>query len=344
MWLRRRRFSTPTHLFFATPIDGVTALPKRWKVLVSAPYLLTCIDRFLPWFSDHDIEAVIPSVEERLGEADLLGLVGDIDGVVCGDDRFTAAVLDRAPRLKVISKWGTGIDSIDSEAADRLDILVCRTPGAFTDPVADSVLGYILAFARGIPWATQDLRTGSWFKRPGRALNECVVGVVGVGNIGTAVAERARAFGMTVLGNDLEALDADWTARVGVEQVALEELLGRADFVSLNCDLNPSSHHLMGTEQFASMKPTAVVINTARGPIIQESVLIQALEQGDVGGAALDVFENEPLSSESPLRSMENVLLAAHNANSSPAAWERVHENTLKNLYAGLIEPRRRDA
>ncbi|MED5198223.1 MAG: dihydrofolate reductase, partial [Gemmatimonadota bacterium] len=99
-------------------------MPKRWKVLVSAPYMLTCIDRFLPWFADHDIEPVIPSVEERLEEADLFGLVEDIDGAVCGDDRYTATVLDRAPNLKVISKWGTGIDSIDSEAAERLAIIV----------------------------------------------------------------------------------------------------------------------------------------------------------------------------------------------------------------------------
>ena len=319
-------------------------MPKRWKVLVSAPYMLTCIDRFLPWFADHDIEPVIPSVEERLEEADLFGLVGDIDGAVCGDDRYTATVLDRAPNLKVISKWGTGIDSIDSEAAERLAIIVSRTPGAFTEPVADSVLGYLLSFARCIPWSTQDLRDGRWFKRPGRALNECVLGVVGVGDIGTAVSERARAFDMTVLGADIKALDTAWSARVGVEEVTLNELLGRADFVSLNCDLNPTSYHLMGKEQFASMKPTAVVINTARGPLVEEDALIDALESGEIGGAGLDVFEDEPLSPESPLCRMENVLLSAHSANSSPTAWERVHDNTLKNLYAGLTEPQRRDA
>ena len=319
-------------------------MAKRWKVLVSAPYMLTCIDRFLPWFEEHDIEPVLPSVEERLEESDLFEVIGDIDGAVCGDDRFTATVLDRAPKLKVISKWGTGIDSIDSEAAKRIGILVYRTPGAFTNPVADSVLGYVLSFARGIPWATEDLRNGSWFKHPGRALNECILGVVGVGDIGMAVSERARSFGMKVLGNDTKPLDTAWCARVQVQEVSISELLTQADFVSLNCDLNSTSHHLMGVKQFASMKPSAVVINTARGPIIDEAALILALKRREIAGAALDVFEHEPLSTESPLRDMENVLLAAHNANSSPTAWEKVHENTLKNLYDGLREPRRRDA
>jgi D-3-phosphoglycerate dehydrogenase len=319
-------------------------LPKQWKVLVSAPYMLTCIDRFLPWFDEHGIEPIVPQVEERLEERELLDLVGDIDGVVCGDDRFTAAVLEAAPKLRVISKWGTGIDSIDSEAAALLGIRICRTPGAFTEPVADSVLGYVLSFARGIPWATQDLRDGQWFKRPGFALNERVLGVVGVGDIGRAVAERAKSFGMQVLGNDVKGVDPQWCASVPVDVVTLPDLLRRSDFVSLNCDLNPMSHHLMGEEQFSLMKPTAVVINTARGPIIEETALVRALEEERIGGAALDVFEDEPLSEESPLRGMENVLLAAHNANSSPAAWEKVHENTLKNLYACLTEPSERDA
>ena len=206
------------------------------------------------------------------------------------------------------------------------------------------MLGYLLSFARCIPWSTQDLRDGRWFKRPGRALNECVLGGVGVGDIGTAVSERARAFDMTVLGADIKALDTAWSARVGVEEVTLHALLGRADFVSLNCDLNPTSYHLMGKEQFALMKPTAVVINTARGPLVEEDALIDALESGEIGGAGLDVFEDEPLSPESPLCRMENVLLSAHSANSSPTAWERVHDNTLKNLYAGLTEPQRLDA
>ena len=149
---------------------------------------------------------------------------------------------------------------------------------------------------------------------------------------------------MKVLGNDTKPLNTAWCARVRVQEISISELLTQADFVSLNCDLNPTSHHLMGATQFSSMKPSAVVINTARGPIIDEAALIRALKRGEIAGAALDVFEHEPLSTESPLRDMDNVLLAAHSANSSPTAWEKVHENTLKNLYEGLRETRRHNA
>jgi len=118
--------------------------------------------------------------------------------------------------------------------------------------------------------------------------------------------------------------------------VSKEELLRHSDFVSLNCDLNPTSYHLMNEKRFAQMKDTAIIINTARGPIIKEEALIRALQHGGIAGAALDVFEEEPLPENSPLRKMNNVLLAPHNANSSPEAWERVHDNTLRNLLAGL--------
>ena len=122
----------------------------------------------------------------------------------------------------------------------------------------------------------------------------------------------------------------------GVEMVELEELLMRSDFVSLNCDLNPTSHHLMNSETFSLMKPTAILINVARGPIVEEIALVEALQTGQIAGAALDVFEVEPLPFDSSLLDMEQVMLAPHNANSSPAAWERVHQNTIRNLFIGL--------
>ncbi len=303
-----------------------------WKVLVSATYLQLAIDRYRPWFKEHDIEVVLPLVNERLEEADLLHWVGDIDGAICGDDRFTATVLEAAPRLKVISKWGTGIDSIDQEACLKLGIAVRNTPNAFSEPVADTVLGYLLCFARGLPALDRHMKAGAWQKMPGRSLRECTLGVIGVGNVGKAVVRRAVAFGMHVLGHDPVVLPGDFLATTRITMVNKNELLRQADFVSLNCDLNPTSYHLMDTNAFALMKSDAVIVNIARGPIIEESALISALERGQIAGAALDVFEQEPLPLDSPLRRMDNVLLAPHNANASPEAWERVHQSTIQNL------------
>ncbi len=308
--------------------------------LFSAPYMIPFLDRFSPVFERSGLELIVPEVHERLEETDLLRYAGQFDGAICGDDRYTARVLEAcAPRLKVISKWGTGIDSIDSQTAARLGIRVGRTPNAFTLPVADTVLGYILTFARRLPWMDRAVKAGNWQKIPGRALHECVLGIVGVGTIGKAVARRARAFGMKILGNDIVEIDHVFLTETGVEMTALDDLLARADFVSLNCDLNPTSFHLMNARTLGLMRSGAFLINTARGPIVDEAALVAALENGVLAGAALDVFEIEPLPADSPLCRMDNVLLAPHNANSSPAAWERVHWNTIRNLLDGLGLP-----
>jgi D-3-phosphoglycerate dehydrogenase len=236
----------------------------------------------------------------------------------------------------VISKWGTGIDSIDAEACSRYSISIGRTLNAFTIPVADSVLAYMLAFVRRQPWMDREMKSGKWEKIPGKALSEATLGIIGIGNIGKAVTRRARAFGMKVYGNDIVEIDPGFVSETGIEMTSLENLLTNSDFVSLNCDLNPTSHHIMNAETFAMMKPEAVIINTARGPLIDEKSLIEALQAERLGGAALDVFEVEPLPTDSPLMKMENVLLAPHNSNSSSAAWERVHWNTIRNLLDGL--------
>jgi D-3-phosphoglycerate dehydrogenase len=309
-------------------------------ILFTAPYMIPVLEQFRQVFERYNLELIVPQVQERLEETQLLAYAGQYDGTICGDDRYTARVLQAcAPRLKVISKWGTGIDSIDAEAAARLGIQVCRTPNAFTLPVADSVLGYILSFARRLPWLDRAVKAGTWEKIPGRTLSECTLGVVGVGNCGKAVLRRARAFGMQLLGNDIVEIAPDFTREQRLEMVPLDELLSRSDFVSLNCDLNPTSYHLIDAQRLAQMKPGAVLINLSRGQVVDEPALVKALQEGVIAGAALDVYESEPLPLDSPLRRMDNVMLAPHNANSSPFAWNRVHWNTIRNLLAGLGLP-----
>lgn len=306
-------------------------------VLMTAPYMIPFLERFRPVLADYGIDLIVPDVQERMEEEDILRYAGQFDGTICGDDRYTARVIEAcSPRLKVISKWGTGVDSIDAEACAKFGVKLGRTPNAFTTPVADTVLGYMLEFARRGPWMDRQMKNGKWEKIPGRALSECVLGVIGVGNIGKAVTRRAKAFGMKVLGTDIVDIDHVFVSETGIEMTTLDLLLYNSDFVSVNCDLNPTSHHLINAKTLALMKPGAVLINTARGPIVDEKALVAALVSSQVGGAALDVFEFEPLSADSPLLKMDNVLLAPHNSNSSPAAWERVHWNTIKNLVEGL--------
>jgi D-3-phosphoglycerate dehydrogenase len=302
--------------------------------------MIPILPRYRPLLESLGLQLIVPEVHERLDENELLSFAGQFDGTICGDDQYTLRVLEAcSPRLKVISKWGTGIDSINLQAAEKLGIQVRNTSNAFTLPVADTVLGYMLAFARCLPWMDRTVKIGQWEKIPGRSLSECTLGVIGVGKIGKAVIRRARAFGMKLLGNDIIPIDQVFLSKNGVEMTSLEDLLGRSDFVSLNCDLNPTSFHLMNATNLAHIKPSAILINAARGPIIDEPALISTLQAGKLAGAALDVFEVEPLPADSALTKMDNVMLASHNANSSPKAWERVHQNTINNLLEGLGIP-----
>jgi D-3-phosphoglycerate dehydrogenase len=309
----------------------------KYTVLLTAPYMLPFLDRFRPVLEKYNLDLIVPDVKERMEESDLLKYAGQFDGAICGDDRYTARVLEAcSPRLKVISKWGTGVDSIDASACSRLNIILARTPNAFTTAVADTVLGYMLAFARRGPWMDAAMKRGEWEKIPGKALSECTLGIIGIGNIGKAVTRRAKAFGMKVLGTDIIEVDHVFINESGIQMTDLDSLLSASDFVTVNCDLNSTSYHLINAKTLAQMKSTAVLINTARGPIVDEKALVAALGSGQLGGAALDVFEHEPLPLDSPLLKMDNVMLAPHNSNSSPTAWERIHWNTIRNLLDGL--------
>ncbi|MCX8042511.1 MAG: dihydrofolate reductase, partial [Desulfobacterota bacterium] len=235
-----------------------------YRVLISAPYLQRDFEAYRGEFVARGIVPFLPRVVERLEEPDLLAVIADYDGIICGDDRITARVIDAAVRLKVIVKWGTGIDSIDKVYAASKGIPVFNTPNAFTEPVSDSVLALMLSFARQIIPSDRILKQGGWDKRIGFCLCEKTLGVIGIGNIGRAVARKARGFGMRILGNDIKEIPATVTQELGIIMVSLERLLREADIISINCDLNPTSYHLISERQFALMKPDAIIINTAR--------------------------------------------------------------------------------
>ena len=261
-------------------------------ILLTAPYMIPFVDRFIPVLESYGLNVIVPDVQERMEAADLLQYAGQFDGAICGDDRYTAAVVEACvPRLKIISKWGTGIDSLDAEACSRYGVQIGRTPNAFTTPVADTVLGYMLAFARRQPWMDKAMKSGEWKKISGYTLSEKTLGVVGVGDVGKAVTRRARAFGMKVLGVDIIDVDHVFVSESGIEMTTHERLFAEADFISINCDLNPTSQHLINAETLALMKPTAIVINSARGPIVHEEALIAASPRTQ------DIRRIEPMSS-----------------------------------------------
>lgn len=310
-------------------------------IIFSAPYMMTSVERFRKVLEGHyDIEMIVPEVKQKLMEDDILKYAGQFDGTICGDDVYSPRVIEAcSPRLKVISKWGTGIDAIDKDACKKFGVMIGNTLNAFTIPVSETAVGYMLNFARALTVMDRTMHEGLWNKPAITTLSETTVGIIGAGNIGQAVARRIRAFGCRILVNDIVPVKPDFLIENHIEQVSLEQLLNESDFVTCHTDLNETSRHLINAKTLAMMKPTAYLINTSRGPVVDEAALAEALAAKKIAGAAMDVFETEPLPMDSPLRDMPNVYIAPHNCNFSPVACERVHWNTIRNLLIGLDIP-----
>jgi len=282
-----------------------------------------------------DIELEAYPVKQFLLEEELLPMIGQYDGMIAGDDQLTARVLEASqPRLKVISKWGVGLDSIDLKAAERIGIKVFNSPGAFGEAVAETCIGYLLMLSRHLHHVDREVRQGNWIKPEGEGLIGKTLGVVGFGAIGRGIAARAKACGMNIMANDVRMDEMD--EEPGIRFGQLDELLADADYLCLACNLTPENRHMIDSETLPRMKPTASLVNVGRGPLVDEEALVAALESGKLAGAALDVYEVEPLPTESPLTRMSNVVLGSHNANNLKLANEAVNKNSIRNLIAGL--------
>jgi glyoxylate reductase len=263
----------------------------------------------------------------------------DALGLVCiWTDRVDVAVLERAPKLVVISQMAVGVDNIDLSAATDRGIPVGNTPGVLVETTADLTWALILGVGRRITESERYLRSGLW--RPetwsldlltGRDVFGKRLGIVGMGRIGTAVARRAAGFDMEVVYSSRSPKDVP-----GARPVSLEDLLEGSDFVSIHCALTPETRGLIGGEQLALMKPDAYLINTARGGIVDERALIESLREGRIAGAALDVYENEPLDPNSPLLDFDNVVLVPHIGSASVETRSRMAHLAVDNLLAGL--------
>ena len=268
---------------------------------------------------------------------------GELDALLCLlTDRVDEALIQAAPHLKVISNMAVGYDNIHVAAASRRGIPVGNTPGALTETTADFAFALLMAAARRIPEAQAYIQAGHWKTwhptvLSGQDIYGAALGIVGFGRIGQAVARRAAGFGMRVLahGGRDEAI-----SEMGAEKVNLADLLTQSDYVSLHVPLNEKTHHLIGAAELRMMKPTAILVNTARGAVIDPQALYDGLRRGDILAAALDVTEPEPIPPDDPLLALENCLVAPHIASASVATRRRMADMAVDNVIAGLIGKR----
>jgi glyoxylate reductase len=269
--------------------------------------------------------------------------VHDTDGVLCLlTDRIDVALIDSARKLKVISSLSVGYDHIDVSSATKKGIYVTFTPGVLTEATADLTWTLLMAVARRLVEADNYVREGKWKVQwsptlfLGAEVHGKTLGIIGLGRIGQAVARRAKGFNMRLLYFDAIRAKAEMEETLGIELVPLSRLLRQADFVTIHAPLTEETRHLIGEEELRQMKRTAYLLNTARGPLLDQTALVRALREGWIAGAALDVFEKEPMEPNDPLISLKNVILAPHIASGTREARSKMAEVAAKNLISVL--------
>ena len=288
-----------------------------------------------------DLEALIGEPVRQVDPAYLPEALAEAEALVCLlTHRIDAALLDRAPRLRVVANYAVGHDNVDLAAATARGIAVTNTPDVLTEATADLAFALLLAAARRLGEGERLVRAGRWTGwEPGQLLGTDVwgrtLGIVGLGRIGAAMARRGRGFGMPILYSQRHPAPPEVAA--GAEHVPLDELLARADAISIHCPLTPATRHLIDAAALARMKPTAILVNTARGPIIDEAALADALAAGRIAGAGIDVFEREPEIHPGLLAS-ERAVLAPHLGSATTTARRRMAElcaRAVRSVLAG---------
>jgi len=306
--------------------------PDRWTVASTAPFPADAIRRFLPEGTDAEIVVVEPRTE-----AGAVAAVADAD-IVIGDFTFevpiTRPVIEAMTRCRAILQPSAGFQQIDHVAAAEHGIPVCNCAGANDVPVAEHTVMAGVALMRELAWTDRQIRSGQWpqFGRPNREVAARTWGIVGFGRIGRQVAQRLAGWEMTILYHDAFRPSPGDEAALGVEYAELDDLLARADIVSLHVPLLPDTRHLIDARRLALLKPDACLVNVARGGVVDEAALLEVLREGRLRGAALDVFEQEPLPAGHPFTELDNVILSPHTAGTVVEAQVRILKKTKANL------------
>lgn len=279
------------------------------------------------------IEYVLNPYGRTLMEHEVDDLLNGMEGLIAGTEPLTEAVLNRAKLLKVVSRVGSGLDNVDLAAAKRLGIAIFATPEAPVDAVAELTLAGILAVLRKVHLMHQAIRDGRWEKRMGSLLTGKTVGIVGLGRIGKRLAELLEPFQVRILAYDIRPPE-NWAGQRGIAMVSLEDLLMEAHVVSLHVSREPGKGYLLGEKEIALLKPGAVLVNTARGGLVDEKALAHALQQGALAGIFLDTFEQEPYSG--PLVQIPNVLLTPHVGSYAQETRSRMEMEAVENLLSAI--------
>ena len=321
-----------------------------WRILATSAALNWEIEEAAIRATDGEAEFVATACDT---EEELIAAANEADAIYAGNEPYPRRILEQFRRVKVISRPAVGFDQIDIAAATELGIVVTHVPDYCIDEVSDHALALLLALHRRIPWLNAAIMAGQWAQGPiyggdrpasfhagevpgpARQLRDQTLGIIGFGRIGRRVAEKARGFGLRLLAYDPH-LPISVGEDYGVTLTDLDHLLAASDLVTIHCLLNAETHHLIGAAQLARMKPTAALVNTARGPIVDLVALVAALREGGIAAAALDVTDPEPPAADSPLLTLPNLLLTPHSAYYSDRSRAEVRRRGVEHALAVL--------
>jgi glyoxylate reductase len=291
--------------------------------------------------AEADVE-VFDGIDNAIPRDLLLEKVKYIEGLLpLLTERIDGELMDAGEKLKVISNYAVGYNNIDTEAATERGIYVTNTPGILTDTTADAAFALLMAIARRIPEADHHIKTKGWIHAWGPRMyigsdvHGKTLGILGMGRIGSAIAKRAKGFDMDIVYHDVYRRE-DLEKKMGITYKPRDEVIRSADFLTLHVPLTPETHHMMGAKEMASMKKTAFLINTSRGPVVDEKALADALKKGVIAGAGLDVFETEPVSHDSPLLGLDNIVLTPHLASGSIETRTKMATTAATNIVSVL--------
>jgi D-3-phosphoglycerate dehydrogenase len=305
------------------------------KILISTSSFAEYDKSPLRLLESNRFEVVLNPYKRKLKPEEVVALAKDCVGIIAGTEPLTEEVLRQLPRLKAISRCGTGLDNVDVEAAKKRGIAVRTTPDAPTQAVAELAIALVLSMLRQINFMDKQVRSGAWSKEMGRLLSGKTVGIIGLGRIGRRVAELLRPFGVKILGSEPKS-DRKWVKENKVRLTSLEELLRESDVVTLHIPYTKENRNLINAKRLKIMKRGAILINTSRGGLVDEGVLYQALKAGHLGGAALDAMVTEPY--HGPLKGLDNVILTPHVGSYALEARVQMEIEATKNLINMLTE------
>ncbi|WP_286680104.1 phosphoglycerate dehydrogenase [Tepidanaerobacter sp. EBM-49] len=307
------------------------------KILITPKSFFRARDKADEIFSQFDLDIVENNTGKTLTKQQMIELCSDVDGVIVGLDPMDEEVLRNAKNLKAISKYGVGLDNINLKVAEELGIKVRKAEGTNTRSVAELTIGLFFALSRSIPKTVADVKDGRWDRTIGTEVGAKIVGIIGFGAIGREVARMASGLDMEIMAYDPYFSDAELTKAMNVKMTNIDEILEKADFITLHLPLNEETNKIINSKTLSKMKQTAYLVNTARGELVDEDALYNALKNGIIAGAAQDVFSQEPPDKQNKLVALDNFILTPHIGAYTKEATERMVITSAKNLIEMLF-------